>query len=72
MGSDHLPQQVTLYNYIAQGTDAQCSKEHKWSKITELKEHLSPLYRYLNTKANSTQPQRKRLNFGTELSICLQ
>ncbi|KAH3778910.1 hypothetical protein DPMN_180387 [Dreissena polymorpha] len=25
IGSDHLPQQVTLHNYIAQGPDAQCS-----------------------------------------------
>ncbi|KAH3851701.1 hypothetical protein DPMN_094185 [Dreissena polymorpha] len=30
MGSYHLPQQVTLHNYIAQGTDAQCSREHKF------------------------------------------
>ncbi|KAH3868390.1 hypothetical protein DPMN_031536 [Dreissena polymorpha] len=30
MGSDHLPQQVTLLNYIAQGTEAQCSGEQKF------------------------------------------
>ncbi|KAH3704771.1 hypothetical protein DPMN_079832 [Dreissena polymorpha] len=43
MGSDHLPQQVTLLNYIAQGTEAQCSGEQKlllekanWAQFRDL------------------------------------
>ena len=48
MGSDHLPQQVTLLNYIAQGTEAQCSGEQKfllekanWAQFRDLCSDLS-------------------------------
>ncbi|KAH3880175.1 hypothetical protein DPMN_004087 [Dreissena polymorpha] len=48
MGSDHLPQQVTLLNYIAQGTQAQCSGEQKfllekanWAQFRDLCSDLS-------------------------------
>jgi len=48
MGSDHLPQQVTLFNYIAQGTDAQCSGEQNillekanWAQFRDLCSDLS-------------------------------
>ncbi|KAH3870416.1 hypothetical protein DPMN_033602 [Dreissena polymorpha] len=48
MGSDHLPQQVTLLNYIAQGTDAQCSEEQtillekaNWAQFRDLCSDLS-------------------------------
>ncbi|KAH3734773.1 hypothetical protein DPMN_041220 [Dreissena polymorpha] len=48
MGSDHLPQQVSLFNYIAQGTEAQCSGEQKflfenanWAQFRDLCSDLS-------------------------------
>ncbi|KAH3718846.1 hypothetical protein DPMN_061670 [Dreissena polymorpha] len=48
MGSDHLPQQVTLLNYIAQGTEAQCSVEQtfilekaNWAQFRDLCSDLS-------------------------------
>ncbi|KAH3864331.1 hypothetical protein DPMN_027348 [Dreissena polymorpha] len=48
MGSDHLQQQVTLLNYIAQGTDAQCSGEQtfllekaNWAQFRDLCSVLS-------------------------------
>ncbi|KAH3718867.1 hypothetical protein DPMN_061692 [Dreissena polymorpha] len=48
MGSDHLPQQVTLLNYIAQGTEAQCSGEQtfllekaNWAQFRDLCSDLS-------------------------------
>ncbi|KAH3880770.1 hypothetical protein DPMN_004691 [Dreissena polymorpha] len=48
IGSDHLPQQVALLNYIAQGNDVQCSGEHKfllekanWAQFRDLCSDLS-------------------------------
>ncbi|KAH3779761.1 hypothetical protein DPMN_157567 [Dreissena polymorpha] len=45
---NHLPQQVTLLSFIAQGTDAQCSGEHKfllqkanWAQFRDLCSDLS-------------------------------
>ncbi|KAH3836232.1 hypothetical protein DPMN_109602 [Dreissena polymorpha] len=48
MGSDHHPQQVSLLNYIAQGTEAQFSGEQKfllekanWAQYRDLCSDLS-------------------------------